>query len=142
MADSSDMSIGELSRQVRDVLMRFERLATSLETQFVRSDNFQLYKELVNQAIVQMQEVLRSCARVEALQGIDTELKKKATLEQLAALEARISSKADKVIVDTIVSEISEIQDDKKWITRLVIGFIVLGILAVIFSVNGGALPK
>ena len=111
MPDNEGVGIGELSRQVRDVLSRFEGLVARLETQFVRQDNFAYYRQLVDQAIRQLQETSRELA--DSIKQLPTEAK-------LKSLEERVA----------------ELEDDKKWLTRLVLGFIVLGVIGAAFALQ------
>jgi hypothetical protein len=118
-------SVGELSRQVRDVLVRFESLAGKLETQFVRTDNFLLYKQLVDQS----------------LRSLDEAVTKLASAEQLRSLSERVDKKAGTDSVNALQVEINELKDDKKWLIRLVATFVILGVLGATFFVAkaGGA---
>lgn len=120
MQDSDGVGIGELSRQVRDVLLRFEGLATRLETQFVRNDNFALYKQLVDNSLDQLQKTVTLLA----------------SLERVSNLESKVADKADKATMTGLEDRVVQLEDDKKWITRLVIGFIVLAVLGAIFAVS------
>lgn len=83
---------GELARQVQGVLIQFEKLGVRLETNFVRADIFQLYKENV------------------ALQMKDQD------------------------------NAIQQLEDDKRWLTRLVIGTIITAVISVViaWAVAGG----
>ena len=103
--------IGELSRQVRDVLSRFEGLAARLEQQFVRADNFAYYRQLVDQALATLQSTVKD---------LNDAIKKLPTDNEFAALENRVS----------------ELEDDKKWLTRLVLGFIILGVVGAVFALQ------
>lgn len=107
-------SLGELSRQVRDVFARFEGLARRLEDgQFVRTDLYILYRESVNGALAILQE-------------------------RMKAFE---SNKIDKADLDVLEKRIAQLEDDKKWLVRLVLGFIVLGVLGAVFAISGGSTP-
>ena len=106
------IGVGELARQVRDVFSRLEGLATRLENQFVRTDIFNLYKENVNTALAAVQEKNR---------GLE-------------------SDKVDKASFDALQSRVAQLEDERKWLTRLVIGFIILGILGAVFVASGGSL--
>lgn len=114
MAPDEGPGLGELSRQVRDVFARFEGLARRLEDgQFVRTDLYVLYRESVNTALASLQE------RVKAL---DT-------------------GKLEKTDLDSLEKRVAQLEDDKKWLVRLVLGFIVLGIMGAVFAVSGGVKP-
>lgn len=113
--EGDGIGLGELARQVRDVFVKLEGLATRLESgQFVRSDVFALYRENVNQALAGIQEKIKALAE------------DKVEKSDLRALEARVAA----------------LEDERKWLIRLVLGFIVLGILGAIFvasGISGGA---
>lgn len=106
--DNQDIGVGELSRQVREVLIRFEGLAARLETQFVRNDNFVLYKEIVNQALSHLQTLAS---------GLREDVDKLPTTSHLQTLEQRIK----------------DLEDDRRWLTRTVIGFIITAVLGAVF---------
>lgn len=121
-----DVGIGELSRQVRDVLIRFEGLATRLETQFVRSEHLELYKQLVNQTLKTLQDAVS----------------KLASAENVRALKDDVDAKADNTRVSILEDKVKELEDDKKWLSRLILGFIVMGVLGAVFAfsqIGGGA---
>lgn len=117
-----EVGIGELSRQVQQVLLRFEGLATRLETQFVRTETYEMYKLLVDQAIRTLQETTKNLASLESTKNLREEVDKKASKGQLEGLEQRVD----------------ELEDDRKWLIRLVLGFIILGILGAVFVVSKG----
>jgi hypothetical protein len=119
MQEEGDVGVGELSRQVRDVLVRFEGLATRLDGQFVREDNFKLYQRLVDQAILSLQNAVKELASLETVKNLRFEVEGKASRGQVAGLE----------------EDIKELQDDKKWLVRLIVGFIVMGVLAAVIVI-------
>lgn len=111
---------------VRDVLVRFEGLVTRLETQFVRTDVFDYYKQLVETDIKRLNQAADRAADKEKFREIEVDMDKKVSKGELAALEKRILN----------------LEDDKKWLVRVVISFIVVGVLTAIFAVakvGGGA---
>lgn len=114
------VGIGELSRQVRDVLARFEGLATRLDSSYVRRDNFDLYSQLVNQALAGLQDGVKKLASAEAVNN----------------LAADIEGKASKGQVDSLETRIKDLEDDKRWLVRLVATFIILGVLGAVFAVS------
>lgn len=120
--EEDGVGIGELSRQVQQVLIRFEGLAARLETQFIRKETYDMYKQLVDQAISQLQDTVKSLASAETARNLREEVDKKASKGQVEGLEQRVV----------------ELEDDRKWLIRLVLGFIVLSILGAIFVVSKG----
>lgn len=122
--DPNGVGVGELSRMVRDVLVRFEGLATRLETQFVRTDIFEFYKLQTQTELTRLSEALSKAAdRVtltERLKDTSDDLEKKASKGELEAISKRVS----------------DLEDDKKWLTRIILGFVVAGVLGAAFLVN------
>ncbi len=117
--EGDGIGIGELSRQVQQVLTRFEGLAARLETQFVRTETYEMYKLLVDQAIRTLQETVKTLATHETTANLRSEVEGKASAGSVKSLEQRVA----------------ELEDDRKWIIRLVLGFIVLGVLGAIYVV-------
>jgi hypothetical protein len=116
------VGIGELSRQVQEVFVRFERLAAKLESgQFVRADAYAMYQQFVDQAIRQLQDANRNFATSESAKTLKSEVDGKASEGALKGLEQRVS----------------ELEDDRKWLIRLVIGFVILGVMGALFAVGG-----
>lgn len=120
MTEGDGIGLGELARQVRDVFVKLEGLATRLESgQFVRSDVFALYRENVNQALAGVQDKIKVLSEDKA--------DKAEVTSTFRSMEARIAA----------------LEDERKWLTRLVLGFIILGILGAIFvaswATSGGA---
>lgn len=116
------VGVGELSRQVQEVLMRFERLAAGLESQFVRKDTYTVYQQLVDQAIRNLQGTVG----------------KLATLETASSLKSEVDGKASDGALKGLEQRVSELEDDRKWLVRLVLGFIILGVLGALYVVGGG----
>lgn len=121
---NSGVSVGELSRLVRDVLVRFEGLAARLETQFVRSDNFELYKQLVDQALRSLQDASAGFAS------------KNGTADKFKDIESDIAGKVGKSDYDALCKRVADLEDDKKWLIRLVLGFVFLGVLGAVYTVS------
>lgn len=109
------VSLGELSRRLSEVFVRFEGLAQRLEGgQFVRTDLYNARQEAVNTSISALQDKTKSL-------GDD-----KVDNTDFRALSARVAS----------------LESDKTWLVRLVIGFIVMGVLGAIFIASGGGPPS
>lgn len=115
------VGVGELSRQVQEVLSRFERLAAGLESQFVRKDTYSMYQLLVDQAIKNLQDSVGKLATAETANNLKGDIEGKASAGALKGLEQRVA----------------ELEDDRKWLIRLVLGFIVLGVLGAIYVAAG-----
>lgn len=118
MTDTENVGTGELSRQIRDVLARFQDLATRLETQFMRTDTFVFYQRLIDKATKDLEDSVRGKASTDSLLTLSNSLDKKADAERVRRLEDRVD----------------DLEDDKKWLTRLVFGFIILGVLGALFA--------
>lgn len=109
MADDLSVGIGELARQVRDVFSRIEGIAQRLESgQFVRTDLYNLYKESIDARIGQL----------------------------LASIALLTSNKADDLVVKALEARVAQLEDDKKWLVRLVLTFVVLAVLAAAFAAS------
>jgi hypothetical protein len=65
-------------------------------------------------------------------QGLDNRLK---------TLEEKVNSKADVEKAKAIEAEINSLKDDRKWLVRLLVTFIVMTVLGVVFAAAGGV-PK
>ena len=109
MSDS-DISVGELARQLRDAFGRLEGVTRRLEDgQFVRSDLFERVEDNFK---------LRIDTLDKEIKALDNE---KADNSQVKALETRVT----------------ELEGDKTWLVRLVLGFIILGVLGAIYVAVG-----
>lgn len=132
MPPDDEVSLGELSRRLTDVFTRFEGLARRLEDgQFVSTQLYLQYKEAVNQALSALER------RVKDLE--DGKVGKNTFDGVAAQMKALDTDKVDKMVFDAVVTRVAQLEDDKKWLVRLVLGFIVLGILGAIFAASGGA---
>lgn len=112
--------VAELARQVQAVLNRFESLSSQLEHTFVRRDLYEMYKAFIDG---KLNELAIKSDRVPSL-------------EKIQSLENELKDAADRQVVQNLTTRVEALEDDKKWLTRLVIGFIVLGVLGAIFAVS------
>jgi hypothetical protein len=117
-------SVAELARSLRDVFTRLEGLARRLEDgQFVRTDLYNLYRESVNQALA-------------ALQAAQAVLERdKADKSHVNSVAESVKTKADTSSFSGLEARVAQLEDDKKWLVRLIIGFIILGVLGAVFTV-------
>jgi hypothetical protein len=112
------VSVGELSRQVRDVLLRFQGLAERLDNTYVSKEFFALYQSLVDKSLKALEDAVAKAAVAEALKTIETD-------------------KVDKTSFDELKKRVDAFEDDKKWLIRLVATFIILGVLGAVFVASG-----
>lgn len=114
--ESHAPGLGELSRQVRDVLVRFEKLATQLENQFVRRDIWEWQKSTIEKSVGELDGDLKELERsVEA---------KRVSVDTHATLERRVK----------------DLEDNQRWLIRLIIAFVIMGVLGatIYFGKPGG----
>lgn len=104
------ISVGELSRQLRDVLVRFEGLTRRMDDQYVRRDSLELVQANLMLAMNQIRDRLLVLEK----ESIDD--------KDFAALNERLKQQ----------------EDNARWLVRLVIGFVILGILGALFAISGG----
>lgn len=109
MTDDQSISIGELSRQVRDVLIRFQGISQQLQEQFINKTVLELTLTPYKQAHDNLEKTV-------------------------AALE---SGKAEITELKALTERVGQLEDDKKWLIRLVIGFVILAILGAMVFVGG-----
>ena len=103
------MTVAELSRQVRDVLLRFQGLTERLENQFIRKDIFEFYEKSIKSSIESINALIK-----------DLDDSKIASVEHRA-----------------LVERVAQLEDDKKWLVRLILGCIILAVLGVAFAAGG-----
>ena len=109
-----NMTVGELARAVRDAFVRMEGIARRLEDgQFVRTDLYNLAQQNLQQLISDL-------------------------VRRISAVE---TDKVSKTEFQNLQQEVNDLKDDKKWLVRLILGFIVLAILGAVFAASGGASP-
>lgn len=113
------ISIGELSRQVRDVLIRFETLAARLDVAFVSKELYNLRQQVLDQSLKALEEATDRAASRDSVKKLD-------------------ESTAKRVEFDELKKRVDGLEDDKRWLIRLVASFIILGILGAVFIVGGG----
>lgn len=110
----TDVSVAELARQVQSAMTRLEQLARDLQERFITTQVFGLMKE-----------------------NIDN--RNRAQDKDIADLEL---TKADKSALGDLEKRVSALEDDKKWLTRLVGGVIILAVVGLLFAVrNFGVSP-
>jgi hypothetical protein len=107
------MTPGELARRVGDALRQLEVLVKRVEDQYVRKEVLELYKETIDQA-VQMQK--------DRVTGVREDLTKKLDKDDLLPLERRVA----------------ELEDTYKWAVRIVLLFVITGVLGAVFVAGGG----
>ena len=112
--------LAELSRLVRDVLHRFESLATKLETQFINKDVFNLYTTGVARELEQLVARMNSADQALTKGLADTVGAEKERNEQLGKRD------------DQLERRLAEVEGNIRWIVRLVIAAVVMFVLAAV----------
>jgi sugar-specific transcriptional regulator TrmB len=111
-ADDAAPNLGEIGRRLQESFSRLESLAHKLEDgQFVRTDLYNLYKEGQASQLVTMKEAIDQLERV----------------------------KVDSTEVNSMEQRIQQLEDDKKWLIRLVLGLVIVAVLGLVIVTNGGA---
>jgi hypothetical protein len=113
--ESESPVVAQLAERLRDALVRLEGLASKIDSQY-------LSKELWKADSLRMDEVIRGIRQ--SIDGIKDIAATHATKEELSQVRL----------------DVAELQDDKKWLIRLVIGLIVVGVISA-FIASGGV-PK
>lgn len=121
MPELGGPSPSELSRQVRDVLSRLEGLIRQVEERYVRKDLLDVYKESISSSIKSMEDSLKG-----SLTGIQNDL------------SALSRDKVNTSDLNNLEKRVVELEDNNKWLFRLIIGFIVLAVLGVVVTTGGG----
>lgn len=105
-----EIGVAELARQVRDVLARFQSLADRLDNAYTTKEMFNLYKTLVDQAIATLQEKV-------------TELDR---------------DKVEKTTEASLDQRVKNLEDNQKWITRLLVSLIIVAVVGTVIVTGGG----
>ncbi len=108
---TGDISIAELARQVQEVLRRFQGLADRLDTSYVSKEVFDLYKRSIDQSLT---NASTNCSNLER-------------------------DKAEKLAFDDAIRRIANIEDNMKWIVRLLLALIVVAVVGTVISTGGAS---
>ncbi len=108
----------QLTQSLKDVLIRLEGLATKIETQY-------LSKELWRKDSERLDEIIRG------LRVADSDMR-----QILDALDGKYATKEE---VGNIRTDVVELQDERKWVIRLVIGLVIVGIVTAYLASGGTA---
>lgn len=119
MAD--DITVGELSRQVANTLSRFEQLLTRLDDSYVSKNLYDLYTRGVDSA----------------LSALDKEVNEAATRRELQEKVAKGDLQPLKDKVDALDARVEKLEENITWIVRIVLTFVVVGILGAVFITAG-----
>lgn len=114
---SDDISVGEISRQMKDVLQRFEALINKIDSTFVSRVVWELYTLGLNQQLADIKQ----------------DIGEKAATADTATLHAELDKRVSKTAYDALEKRVANMEATQTWITRLVGAFIIIGILGVVF---------
>ena len=56
---------------------------------------------------------------------------------KISDIEKDLEDKASKADVESLKLRMTKVEDDKTWVTRLVVSFIILAVLGVVFTTTG-----
>lgn len=116
----SNPGLAELSRLVRDVLQRFEGLATKLETQFINKDVFKLYSDGITR------EIEHLLSRVIAAESTWSK-----NLDASVAAERERNDQLDKRNAQ-LEKRVELLEGNIRWVVRLVIAAVIAFVLAAV----------
>lgn len=126
----NDLTPGELSRKVQELLLQFEGLLRKVEDRYVQKETLELIREGIN-------------ARLDSLAATDQSLERgKVNQGDLVSLREAVAGKADRSELASIKDDVTDLKDNNKWLVRLVGAFIILGVLGAVFAAGGGGLGK
>lgn len=97
-------SLMELARRIQEFYTRLEAIALRMETTYVTKDIYDLNNKLIDQRFQAQSEYAESL---------------------------RKTSQGE---IDTLRETIKELEDDKTWLVRLVIGAFILAAIGIIFA--------
>lgn len=109
MTSEHDISVAELSRQVRDVVARLQSLVDRLDNVYVTKEMFNLFKILIDQEVKNLKE---------KVENLDKEKSEKNTEAALA-------------------QRVADLEDNQKWITRLIVSLVVIAVVGLVIVTGG-----
>lgn len=119
-------SVGELSRQVREVLLRFQSLAERLDQSYMSKEVFDLWQRLIDGRVKSVGEKCNETLGV---------AQKKADQEDLVALK---QDKANVSELNALNERVKSLEDNQKWVVRLVLGLILVAVVSAVLVTSGG----
>lgn len=119
---NDQISVGELARQVRDVLLRFQTLAERLDNTYVSKEVLGLWEKLTESRIKAIEGSLVTKAEISAVTDLKADLEKKADQSEISSIDARVKS----------------LEDNQKWVVRLVLGLILVAVISAVLVTSGG----
>lgn len=121
MPDSgAQPGLAELSRLVRDVLNRFESLATKLESQFISKDVFKLYSDSATRELEHLISRLGSAEQAWTKNLADAVAAEKERNDNLEKRNAQLEKR------------IELLEGNNRWIVRLIIAAVIAFVLAAV----------
>jgi hypothetical protein len=115
--------IAELTRQLQDVLTRFENLSVKMDERFVQKENFIVWQRLFDETIHGIRDSIRILGETKSTH---------ADKEDLARIETFVETRASKTEVATLRTEVDALKDDKKWLQRTIYGFLIIAVLGLL----------
>lgn len=142
MATDGDLTPGELSRRVQELLLQFEALLRKIEDRYVQKETLELIREGLNNAITGLREtdtsLDRSKAGVTDVSNLKSTVDEKATRLEVENLRALVNEKASSADLKAVSDDVDELKGHNTWLFRVIGMFIVLAILGAVFAAGGG----
>lgn len=111
---TEDITAAELARRMGDVLRQFENLVKQVEERYARKDWLDLYQKGIDLQIQSVKEQIGTKANKSDLPDMSVYVKKD--------------------IHDELKKDVEELKASNTWLFRLVIGFVILGVLGAMVS--------
>lgn len=83
-------------------------------------------------------------ARLEGGQFVSAEvhrLSREAADAKIVAIKAEVGTKVDTSTFNSLQADVTSLKEDRKYLVRLLVTFVVLAVLGLVFTVSGGV-PK
>jgi hypothetical protein len=131
---TSEISVGELARQVHDALGRLQLLAERLDNTYVTKEVHRLYQQVTDQNLTNMRRIAENSASKRDLDSLKIEVGLKASIAEVVDLK---SEKADKTVVEAVVQRVVSLEDNQKWLVRAVILMVIVAVVSTALVATG-----
>lgn len=134
---TSEISVGELARQVHDALGRLQLLAERLDNTYVTKEVHALYQQVTDQNLGNVRRTAEAAAKKNDLDALRILVDQKAPMSEVTDLK---NEKAEKTLLDAAVQRITALEDNQKWVVRAVILLVIVAVVSAALVTSGA--PK